>query len=115
MSRSFRTAILASVLSITAGGAAAQVDVLGGAQHAKDPTPDPRSRRPDAPDDRQYQYGREVYAVKLGCETCPLGTTPLDEKIAKRFLYEDMSLWDTLTPKEGDAVAVYLKQLYNLR
>ena len=113
MPGSFRNALWASVLASIACGAAAQ-DLIGDPR-ARNPTPDPRGRRPEAMDDRQYQYGREVYAVKLGCETCPLGTTPLDEKIAKRFLYEDMSLWDTLTPKEADAVAVYLKQLYGLR
>jgi hypothetical protein len=112
---SFRNAVLASVLATFACGAAAQQDLIGGESHAKNPTPDPRSRRPDAPDDRMYQYGREIYAVKLGCDTCPLGTTPLDEKVAKRFLYEDTSLWDNLTGKEQDAVSIYLKQLYNLR
>ncbi|HKY92488.1 MAG TPA: hypothetical protein VJM11_15675 [Nevskiaceae bacterium] len=113
MAGTIRNALLAGVLASIAGGAAAQN--LIGEPRAQNPTPDPRSRRSDVPDDRQYQYGKEVYAVKLGCETCPLGTAPLDEKIAKRFLYEDMSLWDTLSPKEADAVVVYLKQLYNLR
>ena len=113
MSGSFRNAVLASVLASVAWSAGAQE--LYPNPRAKNPDPDPRGRRSDVPDDRQYQYGKEIYAVKLGCEACPLGSSPLDEKVAKRFLYEDMALWDTLTPREADAVSVYLKQLYNLR
>lgn len=113
MFSSFRNVLVASVLASVAFGAAAQ-DVNLYPQRAKSPDTDPRSRRPDAPDDRQYQYGKEVYAVKLACETCPLGATPLDEQVAKKFL-ADPSLWETLSAKEGDAVEVYLKQLYNLR
>lgn len=75
---------------------------------------DPRGRRPDAPDYRQYEYGKEVYAVKLGCRSCPLGEKPLDESTARRFLSDD-SLWAGLDIKEEAAVKTYLRQLYTLQ
>ena len=79
---------------------------------APSPDRDPRTKGP-APDYRQYEYGKEIYAVKLGCTTCPLGEKPLDEAIAKRFFVDD-TLWDGLNDKEYDAVSVYLKQRFAL-
>lgn len=74
---------------------------------------DPRSRVNPAPDYRQYEYGKEIYAVKLGCRRCPLGDQPLDETVAKRVM-EDESLRATLDGKEEDAVFVYLRQRFSL-
>lgn len=74
---------------------------------------DPRLRRPDRPDYRQYDYGRELYAVKLGCESCPLGERPLDEGLAKRFLVDE-SLRFSLSADEEAAVTVFLKQRFGL-
>ena len=80
----YRSAFLAAVLTAAAFNAVAQG--LATPRNAKSPDPDPRSHRPDAPDYSQYEYGKEIYAVKLGCETCPLGEKPLDESTARRFL-----------------------------
>jgi hypothetical protein len=77
------------------------------------PDRDPRSRGNELPDYRQYEYGKEIYAVKLGCSTCPLGDIPLDEGTARRF-FVDETLWDVLDDKEYEAVSVYLKQRFNL-
>lgn len=76
------------------------------------PSPDrnPRAKAP-LPDYRQYEYGKEIYAVKLACTTCPLADKPLDEKTARRF-FEDDTLWNGLNDKEYDAVSVYLRQLF---
>lgn len=71
---------------------------------------DPRARNA-APDYRQYEYGKEIYAVKLGCPACPLGDRPLDQAAAKQFML-DNSLSVNLTDKEYDAVSTYLKQLF---
>lgn len=101
-----------AALSIVGAVHAQGVDLYP--QKAKSPDRDPRDVRPNAPDDRQYQYGREIYAVKLGCDTCPLGGKPLDEATARRFLSDD-TLWEGLTDKEEDAVSVYLRQLYAIR
>jgi hypothetical protein len=77
------------------------------------PDRDPRARGNALPDYRQYEYGKEIYAVKLGCATCPLGAKPLDEDTARQF-FVDETLWDVLDDKEYDAVSVYLKQRFNL-
>ena len=74
---------------------------------------DPRGRRPDAPDYRQYEYGKELYAVKLACSSCPLADKPLDETVAKRF-FVDETLWEPLNDKEYDAVSTYLRQRFGL-
>ncbi|MGQ0502385.1 MAG: hypothetical protein ACT4P0_07235 [Panacagrimonas sp.] len=70
----------------------------------------PNSRQP-APDFRKYEYGKEIFAVKLGCETCPLGDKPLDDTVAKKFVYTP-SLSDGLTEQEKEAVTAYLRQLF---
>lgn len=75
---------------------------------------DPRSRGPVTPDYRQYEYGKEIYAVKLGCSTCPLADQPLDEKIARQVLTDD-ALRGSLSSKEDEAVTVYLRQLYGIQ
>ena len=107
---SFRLAVVSAVLACASFAAAAQSLV-----NPRTPSPDrdPRSRGEALPDYRQYEYGKEIYAVKLGCSTCPLGTSPLDETVAKRF-FADEALWDLLNEKEYDAVSVYLKQRFNL-
>lgn len=71
---------------------------------------DPRTRK-SSPDYRQYEYGKEIYAVKLGCPSCPLGERPLDQELAKQFML-DNSLSENLTDKEYEAVSTYLKQLF---
>lgn len=111
------TRIIAAVaLTVAASGATAQVPSIfpGGSGVTRSPDgSDPRGRRPDAPDYRQYEYGREIYAVKLGCETCPLGGRELDEATAREYL-TNSELWDGLEDKEHEAVAVYLRQLFTL-
>lgn len=105
---SSRKAIVAAVLASLSLAAAAQS--IMPQPRAPSPDRDPRAKK-DAPDYRQYEYGKEIYAVKLGCATCPLGASPLDEKIARRF-FEDETLWDSLNEKEYDAVSVYLRQRF---
>lgn len=73
---------------------------------------DPRSRSAPVPDYRQYEYGKEIWQVKLACAECPLGDVALDEAVARRFL-EDQSLWTTLDRKEQDAVSAFLKQRFS--
>lgn len=104
-----RTVAIA-VLACTSFAAAAQSLI-----NPRTPSPDrdPREKGSAVPDYRQYEYGKEIYAVKLGCSTCPLGATPLDETVAKRF-FSDETLWDGLNAKEYDAVSIYLKQRFNL-
>lgn len=76
---------------------------------------DPRSRRPDPPDYRKYELGKEAYAVKLGCETCPLGDKPLDEATARRFLNDPtLGITASLTDDEQEAVTLFLKQRFGL-
>lgn len=74
---------------------------------------DQRGRGSPTPDYRQYEYGKEIYAVKLGCSSCPLGDKVLDDVIARRFL-ADQSLWNDLNEKEHEAVMVFLKQRFAL-
>lgn len=74
---------------------------------------DPRSRRPAAPDYQQYEYGKEIYNVKLGCPTCPLGDKPLDEAVA-RLVLSDTSLRQNLSGVEDEAVTLYLRQRFSL-
>ncbi|TDU32717.1 hypothetical protein DFR24_2117 [Panacagrimonas perspica] len=110
MRSSSRKAIVAAVLMSASFAAAAQS--IMPQPRAPSPDRDPRTKR-DVPDYRQYEYGKEIYAVKLGCTTCPLGEKPLDETVARRF-FEDDTLWETLDRKEYDAVAVYLRQRFGI-
>lgn len=108
--------LAAGLLAIAAISAHAQIPNIfpGGSGAARSPDGgDPRGRRPDAPDYRQYEYGREIYAVKLGCSTCPLGDRELNEETAREYL-TNSTLWDGLEEKEHEAVAVYLRQLFTL-
>ena len=105
-----RKALVAAVLMSVAFAAAAQS--IMPQPRAPSPDRDPRTKR-SVPDYRQYEYGKEIYAVKLGCTTCPLGEKPLDETVARRF-FEDETLWDVLDNKEYDAVAVYLRQRFGI-
>jgi hypothetical protein len=107
---SFIRTVAIAVLSCASFAAAAQSLIN---PRTPPPDKDPRERGNVLPDYRQYEYGKEIYAVKLGCSTCPLGATPLDETVAKRF-FSDESLWDGLNAKEYDAVSIYLKQRFNL-
>lgn len=111
---SFRHFVIAILLLATAFNAAGQGSLIPRPSTQSPDGPDPRSRRPTAPDNSEYQYGSEVYAVMLGCSTCPLGDRPLDEATARQFLVDE-SLWDRLRPAELDAVKVYLRQRYALR
>jgi hypothetical protein len=107
---SFIRIVAVTVLACMSFSAAAQSLI-----NPRTPSPDqdPRSRGEKVPDYRQYEYGKEIYEVKLGCSTCPLGATPLDETVAKRF-FVDEALWDGLNDKEYEAVSVFLKQRFNL-
>jgi hypothetical protein len=107
--------LIAAVLLALAGPVMAQGSIFPqGSGMAKPPDGgDPRARRPDKPDYREYDYGKETYAVKLACDTCPLAGQQLDEKLARRFM-EDETLWETLSPKEYSAVTTYLRQLFTL-
>lgn len=102
--------IVATVLASLSSVAAAQS--IMPQPRSQSPDRDPRTRGP-APDYRQYEYGKEIYAVKLGCTTCPLGEKALDETIARRFFVDD-TLWEELNEKEYDAVSVYLRQRFAL-
>lgn len=110
MFSSFRQ-MLVAVLLVSASFATAAQSLIP--QRTPPPEGDPRSRGNQAPDYRQYEYGKEIYAVKLGCAACPLGQNPLDEEVAKRF-FVDETLWDGLDDKEYDAVSVYLRQRFGL-
>lgn len=117
--RSFLTPVsrrlaLFTMLGAIAFGASAQIgSLIPQNPTAKSPDRDPRAQRAQTPDYRQYEYGKEIYAVKLGCPTCPLGDKPLDESVAKRFLADD-ELRLKLEAKEEEAVSVYLKQRFGL-
>lgn len=108
-----RRFILTIILFATfaGGGAWAQSLVPAPRSQSPDGNQDPRSRLGKLPDYRKYEYGREVYQVKLGCNTCPLGETKLTEEVAERFYYDD-SLWVDLKEGEFEAVSEYLKQLF---
>lgn len=110
MRSSSRKAIVAAVLMSVSFAVAAQS--IMPTPRAPSPDRDPRTKR-TVPDYRQYEYGKEIYAVKLGCATCPLGEKPLDETVARRF-FEDETMFDVLDAKEYDAVAVYLRQRFGL-
>lgn len=107
-----RPALLSLILMSAAFAAGAQSLI----RQPSTPPPgggDPRSRVNPAPDYRQYEYGKEIYAVKLGCRRCPLGDQPLDETVAKRVV-ADETLRATLDGKEEEAVLVYLRQRFSL-
>ena len=108
--RKFAIAIMLMGSMITAH---AQTLIPGQAGRPPPGGGDPRSRKPDAPDYRQYEYGKEIYAVKLGCGTCPLGNKPLDEAVAKRFLIDE-TLGYELSFDEQQAVKTYLRQRFGL-
>ena len=110
MLSSSRKALVVAVLTSLSFVAAAQS--IMPQPRSKSPDHDPREKGPE-PDYRQYEYGKEIYAVKLGCSSCPLGAKPLDEAVAKNF-FVDETLWDGLTDKEYDAVSVYLRQRFGL-
>lgn len=107
---------LALAVSILASFAAAgQMGSIMPRSSAAPPDRDARDRRPAVPDYRQYEYGKEIFAVKLGCATCPLGDKPLDEAVAKRFLAdEELRLSVGLEQKEEEAVSLYLRQRFGL-
>lgn len=108
--------LAAGLLAVAAINANAQVPKFlpGGSSASRSSEGgDPRGRRPAAPDNRQYEYGREIYAVKLGCPTCPLGDRELNEATAREYL-TNSTLWDGLEEKEHEAVAVYLRQMFTL-
>ncbi len=109
-----RRYLLAVALATTALNLHAQGSIIPQteAQSRRPDGGDPRGR-PATPDYRQYEYGKEIYAVKLGCKTCPLGDVALDESTARRFL-SDESLWTSLNDKEYEAVSVFLRQRFTL-
>lgn len=114
MLSSCRSFFVATVLIAAAFSAAAQQGSLIRQTGAQPPGGgDPRDRSPATPDYRLYEYGKEIYAVKLGCSSCPLGGKPLDEALARRFL-ADQSLWAGLNGKEEDAVTAFLQQRFGL-
>lgn len=113
MSWSCRRLFLATVLMSTAFNVAAQGSIFPKGTARPPDGGDPRSRGPVTPDYRQYEYGKEVYAVKLGCTSCPLGESPLDETIARKVL-SDESLRTSLSSEEDEAVTAYLRQLYGI-
>ena len=108
----FRSWMLVVVLGAVAFEAVAQFSGLPLRTPRPSANGDPRGQS-SAPDYRQYEYGREVYAVKLGCPGCPFGDHPLDEALARRLLADD-SLRTDLSLAEGDAVMVFLRQRFAL-
>lgn len=111
----FRSLVLAAVLGLASFGTSAQMGSIMPRSSTPSPDRDVRDRRPTTPDYRQYEYGKEIFAVKLGCATCPLGDKPLDESVAKRFLVdEELRMNVGLEAKEEEAVRVYLRQRFGL-
>lgn len=113
MLSSCRNFLLATVLMSAAFNAVAQGSIIPQTNTKRPDGGDPRGRKPGVPDYRQYEYGKEVYAVKLGCSSCPLGGKPVDEATARRFL-SDETLWTSLSSKEDEAVKTYLRQMFGL-
>lgn len=113
MSSKLQSWILAVASAVVLLPAQAQISLTPQATARPPGGGDPRLRRNDPPDYRQYDYGREIYAVKLGCVECPLGEQTLDERVAKRFL-ADESLRFSLSQDEEEAVTVFLKQRFGL-
>ena len=74
---------------------------------------DPRSRRPDPPNYNKYEYGKEIYAVKLGCDTCPLAGKELDESTAKKIIADETFRY-SLSAKEDEALTTYLRERFGL-
>lgn len=112
MFKPHRSVLLALALAVVATGASAQSLIPRPSQ----PNPDggdPRNRAKEVPDYRKYEYGKEIYAVKLGCADCPLGDKPLDESLAKRIVVND-ELRASLTIDEDEAVLIYLRQRFGL-
>lgn len=108
-----RLVLLAVFLASTALNVQAQGSIMPQPSTRSPDGGDPRSGRAPTPDYRQYEYGKEIYAVKLGCKTCPLGDQVLDEITARRFL-SDESLWGSLNDKEYAAVSAFLRERFTL-
>ena len=116
MLSSCRHFLVATVLMATAFNAVAQGSLIPPGAGSRAPGGgDPRNRRPDPPDYRKYELGKEAYAVKLGCTACPLGDKPLDEATARRFLNDpSLALSASLSDDEQEAVTLFLKQRFGL-
>lgn len=112
MFKSQRSVLFALILAGVAFGASAQSIVPRPSQPSPDGG-DPRNRGNQVPDYRKYEYGKEIYAVKLGCGQCPFGDKPLDEALAKRIVVND-EMRTSLTSDEDEAVLIYLRQRFGL-
>jgi hypothetical protein len=107
-----RSVLLALALAGATFGASAQ-SIMPQPSRPSPDGGDPRGRGKEVPDYRKYEYGKEIYAVKLGCGGCPLGDKALDEALAKRIVVND-DLRATLTSDEDEAVLIYLRQRFGL-
>ncbi|MGQ0621297.1 MAG: hypothetical protein ACT4QA_15460 [Panacagrimonas sp.] len=112
MLRIHRYSIIALALSVLAGDALAQRGQPG-VPDLLNKGPKPSTSRSPAPNYGLYEYGKETYAIKLGCTSCPLGDRPLDETMARKFL-TDQAYWESLSDKEQAAVSFYLKERFSL-
>lgn len=106
-----KSPLLALALACTVCAVSAQSIVPRPSQPSPDGG-DPRGRKV-VPDYRKYEYGKEIYAVKLGCSGCPLGDKALDEALAKRIVVND-EMRESLTGDESEAVLIYLRQRFGL-
>lgn len=100
-------------LALFAFGLAAQGSIIPQPSTRSPDGGDPRRARNASPDYGLYDYGREIYAIKLGCSDCILGDKPVNENYAKKFFLDD-SLRAGLSEAEEEAVSVYLRQLFGL-
>lgn len=106
-----KLAVAAALVALSMSTAFAQGSIM---PRPSTPSPDggdPRNQRRAAPNFGLYEYGREIYAIKLACAECPLGDEPVNEKSARRFFWDD-SLRVNLTEEEEEAVGAYLRQLF---
>ena len=116
MLSSCRHILFATVLFATAFNSFAQGSLIPPGAGSRAPGGgDPRGRRPDPPDYRKYELGKEAYAVKLACSGCPLGDKPLDESTARLYLNDPtLAFSASLSDDEQEAVTIFLKQRFGL-
>ena len=63
-------------------------------------------------DGASYNLGKRVYAVKLGCDSCPMADMPLNKQSAEKLLQGGVEV--ELSAREEEALTVYLKRRFKL-
>lgn len=69
------------------------------------------------PENDPYLIGKHTYHRKLACDVCPLANTVIDADKARELiprLEHEEQFQEILSPKEREAVSVYLKTLFRL-